>query len=120
MSNYRNVHHKMDRENRAKQFMPFDALKGFREALEEKERIVVPKRELSEEQKEELDFKLRQIHKMDIITVEYFHDGEYVQVTGVVSRIDETSRVMKIVNTKIAFEDIVDLRKEIRIFSDYT
>jgi len=120
VSNYRNVHHKMDRENRAKQFMPFDALKGFREALEEKERIVVPKRELSEEQKEELDFKLRQIHKMDIITVEYFQDGEYVQVTGVVARIDETSRVMKIVNTKIAFEDIVDLRKEIRIFSDYT
>ena len=120
MSNYRNVHHKMDRENRAKQFMPFDALKGFREALEEKERIVVPKKELSEEQKEELDFKLRQIHKMDIITVEYFQDGEYVQVTGVVARIDETSRVMKIVNTKIAFEDIVDLRKEIRIFSDYT
>lgn len=32
------IHPKMDRLNRAKQFMPFDALKGFREALEEKER----------------------------------------------------------------------------------
>lgn len=113
VSNHRNVRPKMDRENRAKQFMPFDALKGFREALEEKERIVVPKRELSEEQKEELDFKLRQIHKMDIITVEYFQNGEYVQVTGVVSRIDETSKVLKIVNTKIAFEDIVDLQKSL-------
>ena len=112
MSSYKNIHPKMDRENRAKQFMPFDALKGFREALEEKERVVVPKRELSEEQKEELDFKLRQIRKMDMIKVEYFHDGEYVQVTGVVSRIDETSRVLKIVNTKIEFEDIVDLRME--------
>lgn len=29
---------KMDPADRAKQFMPFDALKGFREALEEKER----------------------------------------------------------------------------------
>lgn len=28
----------MDRINRAKQFMPFDALKGFREALARKER----------------------------------------------------------------------------------
>lgn len=28
---------KMDRSERAKQFMPFDALKGFREALLEKE-----------------------------------------------------------------------------------
>ena len=31
---------KMDRVDRAKQFMPFDALKGFREALAEKERLV--------------------------------------------------------------------------------
>ncbi len=30
----------MDRLNRAKQFMPFDALRGFREALAEKERII--------------------------------------------------------------------------------
>ena len=112
MSSSKDIHPKMDRGNRAKQFMPFDALKGFREALEEKERIIVPKRELSEEQKEELDFKLRQIHKMDMITVEYFHEGEYVQVTGVVTRIDETSRLLKIVNTKIAFENIVDLQKE--------
>ena len=68
---------KMDRGNRAKQFMPFDALKGFREALREKERIIVPKRELSKEQKNELDYKLHQIHKMDIVTVEYFQNGEY-------------------------------------------
>ena len=115
MSNYQSIHPKMDRENRAKQFMPFDALKGFREALEEKERVVVSKRELSEEQKEELDFKLRQIHMLDMITAEYFHDGEYVQVTGVVSRIDETSKVLKIVNTKMKFEDIVDLQVEERI-----
>lgn len=30
---------KMDRADRAKQFMPFDALKGFREALAEKEKL---------------------------------------------------------------------------------
>ena len=106
------VYPKMDRSNRAKQFMPFDALKGFREALREKEKIVVDKRELSEEQKEELDYKLRQIHKMDMITVEYFQEGEYVQTTGVVTRIDENSRVLKIVNKKIDFDDISDLRME--------
>lgn len=102
----------MDRSNRAKQFMPFDALKGFREALQEKERIVVPKRELSEEQKEELDYQLRQIQKMDMVTVEYFLDGEYVQVTGVVTRIDKNSRVLKIINTKIDFEDISAVKLE--------
>lgn len=100
----------MDRSNRAKQFMPFDALKGFREALQEKERILVPKRELSEEQREELDYQLRQIRKMDMVTVEYFQDGEYVQMTGIVTRIDETSRILKVVNTKIAFGDIFAIK----------
>lgn len=104
---------KMDRGNRAKQFMPFDALKGFQEALRERERIIVPKRELSEEQKEELDYKLRQIRTMDIVTAEYFQNGEYVQITGVVSRIDENTRVLKIVNTRIPFDDISDLRGDI-------
>lgn len=37
---------KMDPADRAKQFLPFDALKGFREALAEKERTVVPPGEL--------------------------------------------------------------------------
>lgn len=33
----KNTHPKMERGQRAKQFMPFDALKGFKEALAKKE-----------------------------------------------------------------------------------
>ena len=36
-------------------------------------------------------------------------------MTGVVSRIDETSRVLKIVNTGIPFDDISDLQGEVFI-----
>lgn len=100
----------MDRGSRAKQFMPFAALKGFREAMAEKERIIVPKRDLSEEKKEELDWKLRQIQKEDIITVEYFQDREYVQVTGMVTRIDNARRALEIAGMRIAFVDISDLK----------
>ena len=39
---------------RAKIFMPFDALKGFKEALKEKEKIVVERIELSDEEKDKL------------------------------------------------------------------
>ena len=46
-----------EKVSRAKQFMPFDALKGLREALAAKEHIVVPKIELSEEMLEDLDRK---------------------------------------------------------------
>lgn len=100
---------KMTREDRAKQFMPFAALKGYPEALAKKEKIVVPKAEVSEEYAQMLDQKLRRVSKNDIITVVYFSDGEYLKKTGMVSRIDETARVLKVVNTKILFDDIYDI-----------
>lgn len=102
----------MTRSNRAKQFMPFDALKGFREALAEKERIIVSPRILSEEQKEELDFRLRRIGKENQVTAEYYHNGEYVKITGPVSDIDCVHRVLKIQDTEISFDDITCLQQE--------
>ena len=39
----------MSRAKRAKQFQPFDALVGLREAIAERERIIEPKRELTED-----------------------------------------------------------------------
>ena len=101
--------HKMSKEDRAKQFMPFAALKGYPEALRKKEKVVVPKMELSEEYKEELDRKLRQVSKNDMITVIYYHQKEYLKLTGMVSRIDETARILKIVNTKINFDDLYNI-----------
>lgn len=99
----------MSREDRAKQFMPFAALKGYPEALRKKEKIVVPRIELSEEYKEELDWKLKQIRKNDIVTVVYYYKSEYLKMTGMVSRIDETARILKIVNTKIPFDNLYDI-----------
>ena len=103
---------KMSREHRAKQFMPFAALKGYPEALRKKEKIVVPKTEVSEEYAEVLDRKLRKVKKNDIITVIYFCNQEYLKKTGMVSRIDKLARVLKVVNTKIGFDDIYDIIQE--------
>ena len=50
--------HKMPIEDRAKQFMPFAALKGLPDALAAKEKITVPKVELSEEMAEESGRKI--------------------------------------------------------------
>lgn len=100
---------KMTREERAKQFMPFAALKGYLEALAKKEKIIVSKVEVSEEYAEELDRKLRQIKKNDMVEIVYFCNHEYLRKTGMVSRIDVTARVLKIVNTKISFDDIYDI-----------
>lgn len=99
-------------ENRAKQFVPFAALKGYEEALRTKEKIVVEKIELSEEKKAELDYRIQQIQKNDMVTVVYFLKDEYIKIEGLVSRLDKDARVLKIVNTKIPFEDIYELSGE--------
>ena len=101
--------HKMPIEDRAKQFMPFAALKGLPDALAAREKITVPKIELSEEMAEELDRKMHDLVKGQIASVIYFHRDEYIKITGMVARIDETSRLLQIVNTKIIFDDILDI-----------
>lgn len=100
---------KMPIEERAKQFMPFAALKGLPDALAAKEKITVPKVELSEEMAEELDRRMHELTKGKIATVVYFHKDEYIKITGMVARIDETSWLLQIVNTKIPFDDILEI-----------
>lgn len=100
---------KMPIEERAKQFMPFAALRGLPEALAAKEKILVPKIELSPEMEEALDRRMHLLAKGKMATIIYFHEGEYIKITGLIARIDETSRLLQIVNTKIRFEDILQI-----------
>lgn len=100
---------KMPAKDRAKQFMPFAALKGLPEALSAKEKITVLKIELSPEMAEELDRKMHLLQKGNMATVVYFHQDEYLQITGMIARIDPICRLLQIVNTKINFDDILDV-----------
>lgn len=97
---------KMSVSERAKQFMPFSALKGLEAALREKEKVLAVRAELSEERRDELDLRLREINVGDMITVIYFHEGEYIKKSGLVSRIDTEAKYIQVVNTKIRFSDI--------------
>ena len=100
------------RADRAKIFAPFDALKGFKEALAAQEVIIVPKVELSEDQKEELDYKLQHIEGQPILTVIYYsmQENNYLQVTGKLAKILPSCRMLQIVNTRISFDDIRDVK----------
>ena len=101
-------------EERAKQFMPFAALRGLPDALAVKEKVLVPKIELSPEMEEELDRQMHLLKKGEMAMVVYFDKGEYIKITGLVARIDVTSRLLQIVNTKIPFADILQVGREDR------
>ncbi len=95
--------------DRAKIFLPFDALKGFREALKEKEKIIVPKIELSEEETDKLSRLLLGIKKRMIVRVIYFNSGEYLELTGMVSNNDFVYKKITIIETVIKYIDILKI-----------
>lgn len=100
---------KMPVSQRAKQFMPFAALKGLEEALAKKEKVVVPRVELSEEMAVELNHKISALHKGSVATITYFYDDEYLQITGMVAQIDKAKGILRAASTKIPIDDILDV-----------
>lgn len=88
-------------------FVPFAALKGFEEAIRAKEKVVIPKVELTEECMEEINGKLCSINVKDIVCITFYRNNEYVKTTGMVSKIDATNGYIQVVDRKILFKDIV-------------
>ncbi len=100
----------MPRAERAKQFAPFDALKGLREALKLKEyqheRIV--KGELSEEKATELSKTLINLEKGDEVVLTYFEDGHNKKIVGALKLLVDENKV-EIERKKILLDDILDI-----------
>lgn len=80
----------MTREQRAKQFMPFDAMKGLKEALaiREERHNRVEKRELSEDTIEHISTMLGRLELGMEATVEHYRAYHDVMSTGRVRTID--------------------------------
>lgn len=106
-------------ERRAKQFAPFAALKGFEDAVREREIIYETRSILSEERKNELDMKLRMLKTGMEIQAEYFTEnplfpgfGRYHTVKGDVAFFDP-SVGLRIGDTEIEISDICEISGEV-------
>ena len=95
--------------DRAKQFMPFSALKGYDQAVRERERIVSEKEELTDERIENLSKMVSKIKKGDIVKVTYYKTDAYVKLSGAVTMMDLTMRYIKIIKTIIPFDDLYEI-----------
>ncbi|MBQ3604536.1 MAG: YolD-like family protein [Clostridia bacterium] len=92
--------------------MPFAALTGYYEVIKQREKIIEPRKELSEDEAEILSDKLNKIQKGMLITITYYKEDCYDTITGLVSNIDPIYRSITIVKTKIAIDDVCDIRIE--------
>ena len=66
----------MNKVARAKQFLPFDALKGLQEALREKEREYEEKKDLSEDTLNDLNNKFNQIDNGSLVKITFYKNGK--------------------------------------------
>ena len=99
----------MTSAERAKQFLPFAAVQGLNDALAEKEKTRTPRRELSEDAANILNEKLLQLQRGQTVTAIYYHDENYVQLTGTITCIYRTARAFRLHVTDIAFSDLWDI-----------
>lgn len=101
----------MNSVDRAKQFLPFDALKGLREELELREEKMsrVPRHSLSEERMEELSTVLSHIYKGSEIQMTFYRTGHYYDLRGTVANINVIYKYIQIGEEKIHFDDIYSL-----------
>lgn len=101
--------------NRAKLFLSYDALKGFKERIHEKERIIVKKPILSEDQLYELDWKINQVRQGMMIEVIYYekdlrNNGFYIYKKGMVADIDlDNKKEIQIVDKRIKVKNILSI-----------
>ncbi len=110
-------HPRMAAIDRAAQFSPFAALTGFDAAIEETARLTAGKIELHEDEREELDRRLRQaLETGACVEITRFvpdsakSGGSYETVTGSVAALDHVNRrVVLSSGTRIPVEDILDV-----------
>ena len=100
----------VNRVSRDKQFLPFDALKGLKEALREKELENEERKELSEESLIELESKFNKIEKGSKVRIKYYGDKRYVEIVGIITNIDYIKKKIQI-NKKVNINvsDIVNI-----------
>lgn len=137
---FRIRHPKMANGRRAKIFSPFDALKGFSEAISSKEVIYMDRIEPDQEQKRELNRRLTILHEltingrmarknrvcvkvtyyepcMDVYSDAYGYRGRYRTIDGICQRVDqEISHTICIDGVNIEFDSILRIENLSGIF----
>ena len=95
--------------DRAKQFLPFEALKGFKEAIRMIENKGDTKKQLSEDNKNDINNILKKLDKGNKVKVKYYYLTEYIEVISNFLKIDEINKILYLKDTKINIEDIISI-----------
>ena len=103
MERPKSKHIPLTREQRAAQFSPFAALKGYEESIKEEGREVIKKIVLSDDEKEVLNNKINYL-------LDNIENLKYITTSEKIKKIDVTNQVLVFDNkVKINLNDINDI-----------
>ena len=102
----------MPASQRAKQFMPFAAVKGLEKAIIQQDQLLnrEDQMELGEEQVQEINMVLNRIKRGTAVFVRFYKDGKHQTMQGKVQRFDFIRSVISINGEAIPIEKISDIR----------
>ena len=98
--------------SRAKIFQPFDALPGFREALQLKEweHESCPMPDLVEGARDEMDRVLQELQPGQVVRIRYHEDGHYHDVVSAFRKVDAIYRRILLEEQSVSLDAIVQLQ----------
>lgn len=96
-------------QNRAKIFMPFDALSGFKDALKREEEL----HENRFSNKETILEKIKKLNKGDRVEITYFYNFEVINSFGELKAIDYNKKKLRVSNSVIDFDMIDEIKKRL-------
>ena len=99
-----------NKDFRAKQFMPFDALSGFYDLIDNENIDIKQKLILSDDMQERLNKKFQELKKGDNVLIKYYYDIDYIETTGIIEKIDTIYKNIYILNSVINIDDVIDIK----------
>ncbi len=101
---------KMPQAQRAKQFMPFSALRGHENMSKEQAKHRELRRELTPHRRHHINQMLSWLRKGDLLTITSFEQDSYITVTGTLLEIEPVFKWLRLKENGlehcISFEDI--------------
>ena len=95
--------------DRARQFSPFAALRGYYDLVHERERVIERRRPLTEEEARALDATIANLQRGVMVRAVFYEKDACRTIVGTVSQVDMIYHDLWIVRTRIPFADLCAL-----------
>lgn len=94
------------KNNRARQFLPFNGLRGFTEQLKKQEELFEGELPLTDDEAESLNHMVPRLTRDCLIRIRYYHLNQYKTLQGYLQGIDTVHQILHLCGQSISFSHI--------------